>query len=416
MSIHEFGSKPGATTPARVLIVDSDDHNRQLALRVLQPLARRYALVEVDSARAWNTATQHEDIAAVICAYQLAWSDGLSVLHTMRLLYPECVTVLAGTTDALQVRSALSSGAVDDIVSNTAQGWVSLLRTLSRRLLAADEAPSTEVPVPPREPVEVESLAKEHAPVAKAVPPQATSAQPSPQPDAPPQGSWSTSNAAISHDMRDWVQLIGHRANALTSHDSLVNDAAAQHHLQRILANVSRLQDVLDDVFSPDKPRADDNDTVELDSVIAEIADHLCLAEPKIKVEIDFRGLPAVAGQRTSLYRLFDNLIRNSIRHAEQSPVRIRLRATLSAEAHLISVSDNGPGIATEQLENVFEAHFRAPESRLKPGSGIGLTTCREIVKSLGGAIWIESPRRRGITVYIRLPVQKQGRYAEGDV
>lgn len=396
MSIHRIGSK----FDARVLLIDSDNHNRQLALRVLQPLTPRYTLVEVDGAQAWSAATRDEGIAAVICGHHLSWSDGLSVLHTMRLLYPQCVTVLAGATDALQIRSALDSGAVDEVVSNTAQGWASLLQTLERRLLVSTEAPAA--PTANAQVAASTDLTESF--------PQATAPQ-----DAQSQGSWSTSDAAVSHDMRDWVQLIGHRANALTNHDSLLNDADAQHHLQRILANVSRLQDVLDDVFSPNKDKADGDGLVELDNMLAEIADHLCLAEPKVKVEVDFRNLPAVAGQHTSLYRLFDNLVRNSIRHAEQSPVRIRVRATLSAEAHLISVSDNGPGIASEHLENVFEPHFRAPESQLKQGNGIGLTTCREIVRSLGGAIWIESPRRRGITVYIRLPLQTQGQYAEGD-
>ena len=153
-----------------------------------------------------------------------------------------------------------------------------------------------------------------------------------------------------------------------------------------------------------------------LDDIVSEIADQLCLAEPHARVEIDFQDLPVVEGEHTALYRLFDNLIRNSIRHAEQPQVRIRIRATASTDAHLISVSDNGPGIPQDQLEKVFEPYFRGSDSADKPGHGIGLTTCRQIVTDLGGSIWIESPRRRGSTVFIRLPIHAQNQSVGGDL
>lgn len=420
MSIHQLDPPRDKPPPARILVVDSDEQDLRLAVRMLEPLSSRYALVPAHTAQSWYAATQHEGISAVVCADQLAFGDGVSVLQTMRLLYPECVTVLFGTSDALQARTALASGAVDEVLAKNAQGWVSLLQLLSGHLSgvhAHDEMPHDEA-------------GPEGARALRDAVPATPGTQSSPEAERPAEAShtadevtpsctpptaraWATSAAAVSHDMRDWVQLIGHRATALGGHDSLQGDTQAQHHLRRIMENVVRLQDVLDEVFSPAGDEDADKATVSLDAVVAEIADQLCLAEPDARVEIDFRDLPEVNGQRTALYRLFDNLIRNAIRHAEHSPVRIRLRATRSADAHLICVSDNGPGIPTERLEQVFEPHFRGPGAESKPGAGIGLTTCREIVKSLGGAIWIESPSRRGVTVFIRLPVRAQGRYAE---
>ena len=71
-----------------------------------------------------------------------------------------------------------------------------------------------------------------------------------------------------------------------------------------------------------------------------------------------------------------------------------------------ISVTDDGPGIAPEQLEHVFERFYRAEESRSRDsgGSGLGLAIARAIVEAHGGRIEAESELGAGTTVRIDLP------------
>jgi light-regulated signal transduction histidine kinase (bacteriophytochrome) len=69
-----------------------------------------------------------------------------------------------------------------------------------------------------------------------------------------------------------------------------------------------------------------------------------------------------------------------------------------------ISVCDQGPGIAPEHLEKVFDRFCQLAGA--KKGSGLGLTICRALVEQHRGRIWVESELGRGTKFTIRLPAE----------
>jgi signal transduction histidine kinase len=62
-----------------------------------------------------------------------------------------------------------------------------------------------------------------------------------------------------------------------------------------------------------------------------------------------------------------------------------------AATAYRIDVSDTGPGISAEQLEDLFEEHTSYGGSQDRSGGGLGLAICRMILKAHGGYIWAEN-------------------------
>jgi signal transduction histidine kinase len=68
-----------------------------------------------------------------------------------------------------------------------------------------------------------------------------------------------------------------------------------------------------------------------------------------------------------------------------------------------ISFKDNGPGIAKENLESIFNPFFTTRE--VGEGTGLGLSICYGIIKEHGGRIWVESEPGKGATLIIELPV-----------
>jgi len=71
-----------------------------------------------------------------------------------------------------------------------------------------------------------------------------------------------------------------------------------------------------------------------------------------------------------------------------------------------ISVKDFGPGIAPKNLQRIFEKYYRVEHNtRRIPGTGIGLTIARDIVKAHGGEIWVESVLGEGTEFFFTLPV-----------
>jgi signal transduction histidine kinase len=98
--------------------------------------------------------------------------------------------------------------------------------------------------------------------------------------------------------------------------------------------------------------------------------------------------------------RVFLNLIENAIRYGK----RVRVDITGDGRSRSVSVSDNGPGIAPQHLERIFEKFYRITEdTRPGKGSGLGLPIAKDIVEAHGGRVWAESRKGEGSTIHFTL-------------
>ncbi|MCF6267136.1 MAG: ATP-binding protein [Desulfuromusa sp.] len=85
----------------------------------------------------------------------------------------------------------------------------------------------------------------------------------------------------------------------------------------------------------------------------------------------------------------------------------IKVRSWLEDDSIMISIQDNGSGIAEEHREKIFEPFFTTKP--VGEGIGLGMSICYEIVKKHGGEILIASELGRGTTFTIRLPLESKG-------
>ncbi len=131
------------------------------------------------------------------------------------------------------------------------------------------------------------------------------------------------------------------------------------------------------------------------------------IAGPGVAVHVSAEsGLPPLALDEESLSRVLMNLVKNA-REAmpEGGVVHITARRALSRDypAVLLHVSDNGPGIPSHALGQIFEPGWTSK----RPGGvecGLGLAIVRELVEACGGEIRVASTPRRGTTFELRLP------------
>ncbi|WP_201169326.1 KinB sensor domain-containing domain [Pseudomonas sp. S31] len=112
--------------------------------------------------------------------------------------------------------------------------------------------------------------------------------------------------------------------------------------------------------------------------------------------------LPRIQADVAQLDRVLDNLLHNAIRHTP-SGGHIRLHARRHAERVIISVEDNGEGIAYGQQGRIFEPFVQV--GRKKGGAGLGLALCKEIVQLHGGRMGVFSRPGQGTQFYMALPV-----------
>jgi signal transduction histidine kinase len=112
--------------------------------------------------------------------------------------------------------------------------------------------------------------------------------------------------------------------------------------------------------------------------------------------------LPRVSCDRDRVVQVLSNLLSNAIK-VSPAHGHIEVRAESRGGEVVFAVSDTGPGIATEDLDHIFERFWRAREVGYR-GTGLGLAIARGIVEAHGGRIWAESPPGAGATILFTLP------------
>jgi signal transduction histidine kinase len=121
---------------------------------------------------------------------------------------------------------------------------------------------------------------------------------------------------------------------------------------------------------------------------------------------ITYGDLPAVIGNAPQITQLMQNLIANALKYCEEPKTpSIHVAAEpQEIDFWLFTVKDNGVGIPEEFYERAFDAFRRLPGAGKQEGTGLGLATCRKIVKRHGGSIRCSSEQGQGTSFFFTLP------------
>jgi two-component system, OmpR family, sensor kinase len=126
-----------------------------------------------------------------------------------------------------------------------------------------------------------------------------------------------------------------------------------------------------------------------------------------IKLEIDSSGPHTVRAQPALLGELVDNLLDNASKYsAPGTPILVRLNR--EGACVVLSIEDQGIGVAAEEIPHLFEPFYRsvATRSRGVSGLGLGLAVAERLAHSFGGSIDVRSERNRGSCFTIRFPAE----------
>ncbi|NVK25689.1 MAG: two-component system sensor histidine kinase EnvZ [Gammaproteobacteria bacterium] len=122
-----------------------------------------------------------------------------------------------------------------------------------------------------------------------------------------------------------------------------------------------------------------------------------------IETQFD-HSIPQTMMRPMAIKRVITNLIENAFRYSEDE-VRVETGIDFNNKRIFFCVSDQGPGIPEQQLENIFEPFFQGDTARGGEGSGLGLAIIKKIVELHHGEVTINNKETGGLLVMINLPI-----------
>lgn len=199
--------------------------------------------------------------------------------------------------------------------------------------------------------------------------------------------------SSISHDLRTPLTSILGAASVLRRDAGKLDDAQCKdllasiedeaHRLDRYVHNLLDMTRLESGALSPKAEWIDVEDTI--NGALRRLAKDV-KGRP---IERDIAGtLPPLAADPVLLETVLVNLIDNAIKHTGGP---ISLAAHAEGRGLSISVTDDGPGIATDLLPRVFDKFYRGDSSAVS-GVGLGLSICKGLVEAMGGTLRAESP------------------------
>lgn len=200
----------------------------------------------------------------------------------------------------------------------------------------------------------------------------------------------------VSHDLKAPLRAISNLSSWLEEDIGESLSEENKRNLAMLRSRVARLEALINGILDYSRiGRGEVQSTpINVATLIREVTD---LLDPPAHVKIEVGSdMPMLQGSKAMLHQVFSNLISNAIRYNDKKEPEIKIHATRKDSFYEFSITDNGPGIATEYHDKIFMI-FQTLQSRDKVEStGIGLTIVKKILQTVGGKVWVESETGKG--------------------
>jgi signal transduction histidine kinase len=219
----------------------------------------------------------------------------------------------------------------------------------------------------------------------------------------------------VSHELRTPLTAVHQFVELLL--DGVAGETTPEQHEYLGLAfkNVRQLEAMIHDLMEVTRAQAGklrvDPRPLELSELLEDTVCAFQAAAHDRSIALSLEAepeLPAVIADATRLRQVLNNLVENALKFTSEGGC-ITISASREPEEAgfmRVSVADSGKGIAPDEIEKVFDRLHQvdAEGEAARPGLGLGLSICKELVQRQGGRIWVESQLGRGSAFRFTLP------------
>jgi signal transduction histidine kinase len=212
----------------------------------------------------------------------------------------------------------------------------------------------------------------------------------------------------VSHELKTPVALIKGYVCTLNRKDVEWDSAFVDESLKIIEEEADHLNELIENLLDATRLQTGKFSIQKTDISIPAIARRLIerfsTQTDKHSFKINFpEDFPSVLADDTRIEQVLSNLVSNAIKYSPKGEITIG--GEVRPDKVIICVSDEGPGIAPQDLPFIFDRFYRSPDSARKTkGAGLGLYLTQQIIEAHKGRIWIDTERDKGARFCFSLP------------
>ena len=213
-----------------------------------------------------------------------------------------------------------------------------------------------------------------------------------------------------SHDLQEPLRMVSSYTQLLARRYAGKLDQDADDFIAFAVDGVKRMQQLINALLAYSRAGGKGNllNPFDLKVAVEGARANLTASFEESGATFTHDPLPTILGDPTTLTQLLQNLLSNALKFRGVEAPRIHLGVHRRKGDWVLSVKDNGLGIAREHFDRIFLIFQRLHGRSEYPGTGIGLALCKRIVEHHGGEIWVESEPGQGSTFLFTLPSMQE--------
>ena len=213
---------------------------------------------------------------------------------------------------------------------------------------------------------------------------------------------------SVSHDLRAPLRAISGFAEIIARRHKDLLDEEGRHYFDNIIQAADRMGELISDLLSYSRlgTSSIQSRQVSLDALVRQVLTGFegIVAETEAEIVLPDEDLRLTTNP-TLLSQILTNLIDNALKYRKPGvPPKIEIRVETTDNEAILSVMDNGMGIAPEYLDKIFDIFQRLHSREEYPGTGIGLATVKKAATLLGGSVSVSSRPGEGSVFSLHLP------------